>query len=370
MPSVILAGTTTGTALSLTSDTSGELQIRTNNGATTAMTLTTGGNVGVGTTSPVGRLQVSGLTFLYNEGSTTSRLLLRNTTTGPSAGGFDIQQVGNDTTVFNGSSGYLALGTTNTEQMRITSAGNVGIGTSSPAGRFHVVGTADQIRGGDGTTTSFLGGSAGIGYTGTLTNHAFTFYTNGAERMRIDISGNVGIGVTSLSERFQVAGTGDVKAEISTNATNRVAVRWKNASVSYIWQIDGNDFRVIDETPSAERLRITSTGLLQFNSGYGSVATAFGCRAWVNFDGTGTVSIRGSGNVSSITDNGAGNYNVNFTTAMPNVNYAITSATQAATTNLFSSFVDTLTVGSFRIVTVNASNVVTDTPTVCTAVFR
>ena len=66
-----------------------------------------------------------------------------------------------------------------------------------------------------------------------------------------------------------------------------------------------------------------SSGNFKFNSGYGSVATAFGCRAWVNFDGTGTVAIRASGNVSSITDNGTGDYTVNFTTAMPDVNYAV-----------------------------------------------
>jgi hypothetical protein len=68
---------------------------------------------------------------------------------------------------------------------------------------------------------------------------------------------------------------------------------------------------------------ITSGGDLQFNSGYGSVATAYGCRAWVNFNGTGTVAIRASGNVSSITDNGTGDYTVNFTTNMPNTNYAV-----------------------------------------------
>ena len=45
------------------------------------------------------------------------------------------------------------------------------------------------------------------------------------------------------------------------------------------------------------------------------------CRAWVNFNGTGTVAIRASGNVSSITDNGTGSYTVNFTTAMPDANY-------------------------------------------------
>lgn len=47
------------------------------------------------------------------------------------------------------------------------------------------------------------------------------------------------------------------------------------------------------------------------------------CRAWVNFNGTGTVAIRASGNVSSITDNGTGNYQINFTTAMPDTNYAV-----------------------------------------------
>jgi hypothetical protein len=63
---------------------------------------------------------------------------------------------------------------------------------------------------------------------------------------------------------------------------------------------------------------------IQFNSGFGSVATAYGCRAWVNFNGTGTVAIRASGNVSSITDNGTGEFTVNFTTAMSDVNYAVT----------------------------------------------
>ena len=50
-------------------------------------------------------------------------------------------------------------------------------------------------------------------------------------------------------------------------------------------------------------------------------APIYPCRAWVNFNGTGTVAIRASGNVTSITDNGTGDYTVNFTTAMPDANY-------------------------------------------------
>ena len=56
------------------------------------------------------------------------------------------------------------------------------------------------------------------------------------------------------------------------------------------------------------------------------------CRAWVNFNGTGTVAIRGSFNVSSITDNGTGDYTINFTTAMPDANYSISGAVQANST--------------------------------------
>ena len=50
-------------------------------------------------------------------------------------------------------------------------------------------------------------------------------------------------------------------------------------------------------------------------------APLYAARAWVNFNGTGTPAIRASGNVSSITDNGTGNYTVNFSTAMPDANF-------------------------------------------------
>ena len=60
----------------------------------------------------------------------------------------------------------------------------------------------------------------------------------------------------------------------------------------------------------------------QFNDG-NSVQIGTLCRAWVNFNGTGTVAIRASFNVSSITDNGTGDYTVNFTTALADANYAV-----------------------------------------------
>jgi len=52
-------------------------------------------------------------------------------------------------------------------------------------------------------------------------------------------------------------------------------------------------------------------------------APVYACRAWVNFNGTGVVAIRASGNVSSITDHGVGNYTVNFATDMEDANYCV-----------------------------------------------
>jgi hypothetical protein len=75
-----------------------------------------------------------------------------------------------------------------------------------------------------------------------------------------------------------------------------------------------------------------SSANFKFNSGYGSVATAYGCRAWVNFNGTGTVAIRASGNVSSITDNGTGDYTINFS-SMANANYAVVAMGRADTSS-------------------------------------
>lgn len=62
-------------------------------------------------------------------------------------------------------------------------------------------------------------------------------------------------------------------------------------------------------------------------------APSYTCRAWVNFNGTGTVAIRASGNVSSITDNGTGDYTVNFTNALADANYSMAGSAALTTTS-------------------------------------
>jgi len=108
-------------------------------------------------------------------------------------------------------------------------------------------------------------------------------------------------------------------------------------AASILAQVDGtpgaNDMpgRLVFSTTAdgasspTERMRIANDGSISsVIPGGSTLYPRFGCRAWVNFNGTGTVAIRASGNVSSITDNGTGDYTVNFTTALADANYCIT----------------------------------------------
>ena len=120
-----------------------------------------------------------------------------------------------------------------------------------------------------------------------------------------------------------------------------------------------------------------SSGDIQFNSGYGSVATAYGCRAWVNFNGTtnvgGFCTIRASGNVSSITDNGTGNYTVNFSTAMTDANYCVAgtaSRAPLAAPRIVAGSTTVPATGSVRIQSGDDGGVAQDCEFVNIAIFR
>ncbi len=132
----------------------------------------------------------------------------------------------------------------------------------------------------------------------------------------------------------------------------------------------GNDGITNFQQNGSTQASITAAGLFQFNSGYGSVATAYGCRAWVNFNGTSTVSIRASGNVTSITDNGTGDYTVNFTTAMPDANYCAVITTQNNSTTANSNYTVSYSTGAFRFVYVQLGVANIDQPQAGVAIFR
>jgi hypothetical protein len=137
-------------------------------------------------------------------------------------------------------------------------------------------------------------------------------------------------------------------------------------------------------TVVADTLQADSTSTLVLKNGVAntpptiqdSAGTQIGtfCRAWVNFNGTGTVAIRASFNVTSITDNGTGDYTVNFTNALPDVNYAFTGTLAAGSAStvvcVAESSNTTRTASLFRVYTSQQGAILIDAPAVMISVFR
>lgn len=160
----------------------------------------------------------------------------------------------------------------------------------------------------------------------------------------VDASGNVGIGTSLPQAKVEVyKSTSGSTAQVfrltnpNTAQNTGAGIQWNLSSDNSV--INGEIsvyrgavtsgtmvFKVTDPSNSAltERMRIDSAGQIKTTvAGGTSLMDAYACRTWVNFNGTGTVAIRSSGNVSSITDVGAGIYAVNFTTSMPDANFAV-----------------------------------------------
>jgi hypothetical protein len=249
---------------------------------------------------------------------------------------------------------FRVEGDTNQNLLFVDASTNrVGIGTATPAYLFDVRGSLGAMaRIGDATRDLIFGNELGTAYIESTSN--FAIKTASSSRLYISTAGLVGIneltpqqqlhvtvlsGVTnSVSQAMridkQISGTPGAGAgvgmefAVETAAAN-TEVGATIEAVSTDVSAGSEDFDLSFKTmaagaAAAERFRVTSTSLFQFNSGYGSVATAYGCRAWINFDGAAATIGTGnaSGNVSSVTDGGTGNYTINFTNAMPDANYA------------------------------------------------
>ena len=199
-----------------------------------------------------------------------------------------------------------------------------GVHTGAVTGNVtgNATGSSGSCTGNSATATSAasLTTARNIALTGSVTGNA---NFDGSANISITTSG--GGTITSVSDQAN-SSTGYLDLPVGTTAQRPATPDSGNSR--YNTTLAALEYY----TGSAwESSATAASTLTQFNAS-GS-APVFACRAWVNFNGTGTVAIRASGNVSSITDNGVGDYTVNFTTAMADVNYTMNGNCQTVATD-------------------------------------
>lgn len=157
---------------------------------------------------------------------------------------------------------------------------------------------------------------------------------SGGEFIVSNSSGNVGIGTNSPNGKLNVSGADSLRLFLlsgaatgircGTTSTTSVIEGVDNTGVASYQPLVIGGSNLDFNTSGTPKLRIASDGQLSaVVPGGSTLYPSYTARAWVNFNGTGTVAINGSGNVSSITDRGIGAYTVNFSTAMADANYSV-----------------------------------------------
>jgi hypothetical protein len=231
-------------------DTNHPFSLYVNNGSP-RLTVATNGDVGIGTTAPTKLLDVAGDARIRNNLFVDANLFVPNIRIG--AGGLTIKKdaelimsftdnhiaiykslyvAGNiapnggagfghtwngneDTGLFWGATNELTLKTGGVERVRVDSSGRMGIGTANPGSKLTVK-TGAESRGfehTDGTVSmgSYIGGSSGGGWMGTVSNHPFSLYVNnGGPRLTVATNGYVGIGTIAPGDELDVVGDGKI----------------------------------------------------------------------------------------------------------------------------------------------------------------
>jgi hypothetical protein len=266
------------------------------------MRIASNGSVGIGTTSPNYTLQVNGTFYVnsttYMNGSLTveDSFIIDGRLAGSFGTGSILMKSGNSSGTWNqfnifyykNSSidrlGFVDGGSV--EILTLKNGGNVGIGTTSPVNKLHISGSSTNLP----LKLEGLTSNA-TGYFLTVDNTTGVVYksTGGANGTSGTSGANGSPGGAGSSGTNGTSGTSGANGNPGTSGTSGA---------------NGN----------AGSSGITGT------SGTSGVTNI---KAWIHFNGTGTPSSNASNNVSSITDNGTGDYTINFTTAFSNANYVV-----------------------------------------------
>ena len=226
-----------------------------NNTATERLRLDSSGNVGIGTTNPTQKLSLENGTFKISGTSTF-------------ASNVEIGRVGNGNN--------LAFATGGTERLRITSTGAWAIEGASNYGTSGQVLTSNgndsptwQDASGGGATDSISEGNTSVECVDTGSDGHITFDTEGSEKLRIDSSGNVGIGTSSPNKPLHIySGSSDAEIRLQTNSgteqNSYIALRQSSGDLDFYTVTSGTNMKF--HTVNAERLRIDGSG----NTGIGT----------------------------------------------------------------------------------------------------
>jgi len=237
---------------------------------TEKMRITSGGNVGIGTTSPNRSLHVIGQIALDNSASSPSAGMLISV---DSASNKIYSRTANNNStplpfeIISGSSSSLY----------INSFGNVGIGTTSPGYKLDVAGEVranNLFRTTDGTNIGLFGSSVfasnviGVGSSNAV---PLVLGTSATERMRITSSGNVGIGTTNPSEKLEVAGNARITGDVTLSNGN--ALRWTSDDVRIEGTTAGDNIKFY--VANTEILQLAQSGTLATVTGNLRVTGAY-----------------------------------------------------------------------------------------------
>lgn len=249
-------GSDSNTGISFGTDT-----VTINTGGTARVTTDASGNVGIGTVSPNYKLEVNGNSYFSNITMPSGGVTIGTGSVGSIAGAA-IQMFGV------GTGTYMTLSTNGLERFRLDASGNIGIGTSTPNGRLQIDTSA-------GNATSFILNQSGIGAasisvpasTNALAFGVFDGVSAIAERMRLDTSGNLRVGVASDTNPIRVVIRSDnAQLRIGPSTNNRYR------SDYYVNTAGEGNINVYDDTGAVYRPLTLASSYLAIGRGAGETA--------------------------------------------------------------------------------------------------